>query len=151
LPATRIRRCGKSGVFVSSLILAAVLFGALLHAIWNALIKAQPDRFGAAMLVAIGAGMIGVPAILYFPPPPAAAWPYMVASSVIHVGYFALVGFAYRHADLGVAYPLTRGSAPLVTAILAYLLIGEALPWNGWLAPRARRPCSTPASSCSTR
>jgi drug/metabolite transporter (DMT)-like permease len=119
---------------VSSLILAAVLFGALLHAIWNALIKAQPDRFGAAMLVAIGAGMIGVPAILYFPAPPTEAWPYIVASSVIHVGYFALVGFAYRHADLGVAYPLTRGSAPLVTAILAYLLIGEALPWNGWLA-----------------
>jgi drug/metabolite transporter (DMT)-like permease len=111
-----------------------VLFGALLHATWNALIKAQPDRFGAAMLVAIGAGAIGLPAIVYFPLPPPEAWPYIVASSVIHVGYFALVGYAYRHADLGVAYPLTRGSAPFFTAILAFLLLGEALSWNGWLA-----------------
>ena len=119
---------------MSSFIVAAVLFGALLHAVWNALIKAQPDRFGAAMLVAIGAGIIGLPAIVYFPAPPAAAWPYIVASSLIHVGYFALVGYAYRHADLGVAYPLTRGSAPFFTAIFAFLLVGEALPWNGWLA-----------------
>ena len=119
---------------MSSIIVAAVLFGALLHAAWNALIKAQGDRFGAAMLVAIGAGVIGVPAILYFPMPPAAAWPYIAASSVIHVGYFALVGYAYRHADLGVAYPITRGSAPLFTAILAFVLLGEALTWNGWLA-----------------
>jgi drug/metabolite transporter (DMT)-like permease len=119
---------------LSSFIVAAVLFGALLHATWNALIKAQGDRFGAAMQVAIGAGVIGLPAILYFPGPPPEAWPYIVASSVIHVGYFALVGYAYRHADLGVAYPLTRGSAPFFTAILAFLLVGEALPWNGWLA-----------------
>jgi drug/metabolite transporter (DMT)-like permease len=119
---------------LSSFIVAAVLFGALLHATWNALIKAQSDRFGAAMLVAIGAGAIALPAVVYFPPPPAEAWPYIVASSIIHVGYFALVGYAYRHADLGVAYPLTRGSAPFFTAILAFLLLGEALPWNGWLA-----------------
>jgi drug/metabolite transporter (DMT)-like permease len=119
---------------LSSFIVAAVLFGALLHASWNALIKAQPDRFGAAMRVAIGAGVIGFAAIFFFPPPPPAAWPYIAASSVIHVGYFALVGYAFRHADLGVAYPLTRGSAPLFTAILAYLLIGETLAWNSWVA-----------------
>lgn len=119
---------------MSSFIVAAVLFGALLHAVWNALIKAQGDRFGAAMRVAIGTGLIGCIAIFFFAPPPPAAWPYIVASSVIHVGYFVLVGYAYRHADLGVAYPLTRGSAPFFTAILAFLLLGEALPWNGWLA-----------------
>jgi drug/metabolite transporter (DMT)-like permease len=45
-----------------------------------------------------------------------------------------LVGFAYRSADLGVAYPLTRGSAPLLTALIAFLFLSEALAWNGWLA-----------------
>lgn len=66
------------------------------------------------------------------PPPP--SWPYIAASAIIHVGYFWLVAFVYRSADLGVAYPITRGSAPLVTALLAFLLLGERLEWNGWMA-----------------
>jgi drug/metabolite transporter (DMT)-like permease len=119
---------------LTSFVLAAVLLGALIHACWNALVKAQPDRFTAAVVVGIGAGVAAVPLMILLPAPPMAAWPYLAASAVIHVGYFALVGFAYRSADLGVAYPLTRGSAPVFTAILAFLLIGEALGWNGWLA-----------------
>jgi drug/metabolite transporter (DMT)-like permease len=119
---------------VSSLVLTAVLFGALIHAGWNALVKAQPDKFSAAALIAIGSGLATLPVIAALPSPPAAAWPYLAASAAIHVGYFALVGFAYHSADLGIAYPLTRGSAPLFTAVVAFLLIGEALGWNGWLA-----------------
>ncbi len=119
---------------MSSFVLAAVLFGALIHASWNALVKAQPDRFVAAVIVAIGAGIAAIPVMIALPLPPRAAWSYLAASAVIHVGYFALVGFAYRSADLGVAYPLTRGSAPLFTAIFAFLLIGEALGLTGWLA-----------------
>jgi drug/metabolite transporter (DMT)-like permease len=116
------------------LVLAAVLFGALLHAAWNASVKWQPDKFMAAVLIATGAGIVALPLLAFAPIPPAAAWPYIVASSVIHVGYFALVAFAYRLADLGAAYPLTRGSAPLLTAVFAFLLIGEALTPSAWLA-----------------
>jgi hypothetical protein len=88
---------------MTALVLAAVLFAAFLHAAWNALIKGQPDKFSAAALVAIGAGAIAIPIMVWLPPPPPAAWPYIAASSAIHVGYFVLVGFAYRAADLGVA------------------------------------------------
>lgn len=119
---------------MTGFVLSAVLFGALIHAIWNALIKAQPDKFAAAALVAIGAGVIALPIMAILPAPPMAAWLYIAASSVIHVGYFALVAFAYRSADLGVAYPLTRGSAPPLTALLAFFLIGEILGLDQWLA-----------------
>jgi drug/metabolite transporter (DMT)-like permease len=119
---------------LTGFVLSAVLFGALIHAIWNALIKAQPDKLSAATLVAVGAGAVALPIMAILPAPPAAAWPYIAASSVIHVGYFALVAFAYRSADLGVAYPLTRGSAPPLTALLAFFLIGEILGLNQWLA-----------------
>ena len=119
---------------MTGFVLSAVLFGALIHAIWNALIKAQPDKLSAATLVAIGAGAVALPIMAILPAPPVAAWSYIAASSVIHVGYFALVAFAYRSADLGVAYPLTRGSAPPLTALLAFFLIGEILGLNQWLA-----------------
>ena len=119
---------------MSGFVLAAVLLGAIFHATWNAIVKAQDNHSLAALVVAVFAGAVGVPFMLLLPAPPPEAWPYVVASSLIHVGYFALVGFAYSSADLGVAYPLTRGSAPLITAIFAFLLVGEMLAWSGWLA-----------------
>lgn len=119
---------------MSAFVLAAVLCGALIHASWNAWIKAQNDKFAASMQIAFGTAVVSLPVIAYLPVPPAAAWPFIVASAIIHVGYFALVGLSYRSADLGVAYPLTRGSAPLFTAMFAYLLIGETPGLYGWLA-----------------
>jgi drug/metabolite transporter (DMT)-like permease len=119
---------------LTSFVLAAVLLGALIHATWNALIKAQSDKFTASALVAVGAGVVALPIMATLPVPPPVVWPYIAASAVIHVGYFALVGYAYRSADLGVAYPLTRGAAPPATALLALLLFGERLGFNGWLA-----------------
>ena len=119
---------------MSTFILIAVLCVAVFHACWNAIIKAQDDHSLAALVVGVFAGLYGIPLMLALPAPPPAAWPYVVASSLIHVGYFVLVGFAYRSADLGVAYPLTRGSAPLLTALIAFLFLSEALAWNGWLA-----------------
>ncbi len=122
---------------MSTFVLIAVLCGALIHASWNALIKGQKDKFLAALLVAIGTGLMGVPVMASYPLPAVEAWPYIIASALIHVVYFGLVGLAYRTADLGVAYPLTRGSAPLFTAMFAYLLIGETLGLNGWIAAGA--------------
>lgn len=119
---------------MSAEVLVLVLFGALLHASWNALVKARKDQAVGAALVAVGAGIVSLLAMPFLPVPAAPALPYLVASALIHVGYFALVGYAYRSADLGVAYPLTRGSAPMLTALLAFILIGENFAWNGWLA-----------------
>lgn len=115
-------------------ILLSVLGGALLHASWNALIKWEPDKLAASAAIAVGAGMVAVPLALFSPLPLPPSWPLIVFSAVIHVFYFALVGYALRHADLGVAYPLTRGSAPAFTAILAAVWLGEILALSGWLA-----------------
>lgn len=119
---------------MSIAILLSVLFGALLHASWNALIKWEPDKLVAAGAIATGAGLVALPLALFSPLPLGPAWPLIAFSAVIHVGYFALVGYALRHADLGVAYPLTRGSAPAFTAIIAAIWLGESLALSGWLA-----------------
>jgi drug/metabolite transporter (DMT)-like permease len=60
------------------------------------------------------------------------AWPYLVASVVIHIGYFLALAEAYRSGDLGQVYPIARGSAPLLTAMLATILIGERLGLYAW-------------------
>jgi phosphonate utilization associated putative membrane protein len=111
----------------------AVLFGALLHAGWNALVKSSTDKeMDTALIHLIGSLMV-IPLVWFAGWPPRSAWPFLAASITIHIGYyFALTG-AYRHGDLGLTYPLMRGVAPLLVALSASLTLNEQLPLLGWL------------------
>ena len=115
-------------------IVAAVLCAALLHASWNALIKAGNDKALDTALVHFLGALIALPFMLWLGPPPRGAWPYIAASPVIHIGYYtALVG-AYQHGELGLTYPIMRGFAPMLVALASGLFIGEApspMAWGG--------------------
>ena len=114
-------------------VMGIVLFAALLHAVWNALIKAGTDKLLDSILLCVGAGALALMVIPFLPLPAAASWPYLAASTAIHVAYFLLVAFAYRHADMSFIYPLMRGSAPLFTALLGILVLHEIPAWGGWI------------------
>ena len=111
---------------LTSGVLAAVLGAALLHALWNSLVKSAGDKFLASASVALWCGVAALMAGLGLPRPAAAAAPFILASAFTHVVYFLLVGRLYRNADLSVAYPIMRGLAPLVTAAIAFAALGEA-------------------------
>ena len=114
-------------------IVAAVLFAALLHAAWNALVKSGTDKaLDMALIHVLGCG-VGLAGVLAVGLPRAAAWPWLAASVLIHIGYYVTVVGAYRHGELGFAYPIMRGSAPLLVALLSGPLIGEQLPPAAWL------------------
>ena len=111
---------------LSSGVLAAVLCAAALHALWNSLVKSAGDKFLSSAVVALWCGAAAVVAALVLPRPASAAFPFIVASALIHIVYFVLVGLLYRTADLSVAYPIMRGLAPLIAAIIALVTLGEA-------------------------
>jgi drug/metabolite transporter (DMT)-like permease len=109
-------------------VVPVVLLAALLHATWNALAHAVPDRLvgfaliGAAYLVAGGA-------IAATSPVPAdRAWVYLVASVLLHVIYNLLLMRSFMLGDFGQVYPLARGTAVAVVAVLATVAVGEAMP-----------------------
>src|SRR5437763_8750160 len=112
---------------MSAGVLLAVLLGAFLHASWNLLVKAGRDTHFAAAGVYIGAGVLSGIALPFLPAPAVASWPYLAASSVVEVLYGVLLAAAYRVGDLSHAYPLMRGTAPLLVAIGSGVLIGEPL------------------------
>jgi drug/metabolite transporter (DMT)-like permease len=101
------------------------LTAAVLHASWNALLKANPDRF--ATLAMIGAfGLIGGPILILIGGQPSAeAIPFLALSFLVHIGYNTFLLFAYRVADLSHAYPLARGSAPLLATLGGVMLAGD--------------------------
>jgi drug/metabolite transporter (DMT)-like permease len=111
---------------LTSGVLAAVLGAAALHALWNSLVKSASDKFLSSAVVAIWCGVVALVAALVLPRPAEAAMPFIVASAVIHIVYFLLVGRLYRSADLSVAYPMMRGLAPLIAAVIALAALGEA-------------------------
>ncbi|WP_304107382.1 DMT family transporter [Mycolicibacterium bacteremicum] len=109
-------------------IVAAVLFSALLHATWNALAHRVDDRLvGFALIGAVdtvGGGALALWAGL----PPAGAWPYIIASAVLHVAYNLLLLTSYRLGEFSQMYPLARGTSPWIVAIISVTVLGHALP-----------------------
>jgi drug/metabolite transporter (DMT)-like permease len=110
----------------------AVLGAALLHATWNALVKSGRDPLLDTALVACGGSCLGLPLIVLLPAPHPAAWPYLAATAVIHIGYYATLALAYRAGDMSHGYPIMRGTAPLLVALTGALWLGEALKPPAW-------------------
>jgi drug/metabolite transporter (DMT)-like permease len=118
---------------LSVFLVLALLFAALLHAGWNALIKSGGDKsLDTALIHSLGL-CFALPAVLWFGLPPVAAWPFIAASCLIHIAYYAALAGAYRYGDLGLTYPIMRGSAPLLVALVSVLLMDEQLSGAAWL------------------
>lgn len=111
---------------------AAVLFGALLHAGWNAMVKSSTDKALDTAVIHLLGSVLALPLVLVVGLPPAASWPFIAASVTIHIGYYAALTGAYRHGELGLTYPLMRGTAPLLVALSSALALGESLTPLAW-------------------
>jgi drug/metabolite transporter (DMT)-like permease len=118
---------------IDPLVFAAVLSAAAMHAGWNASLKLKLDPFLAMTRITALAGIIAVPMLLYFGFPRLAAWPWLIGSIVLHLGYYVALTEAYRHADMSQVYPIARGGAPLLTTAGALLFINEPITAQGLL------------------
>jgi drug/metabolite transporter (DMT)-like permease len=110
-----------------------VLLAAVSHATWNAFVKSGEDKLVSLCLVIF---TTSAPCLLILPflaVPAAASWPFLMISTVVHYFYYAALIGAYRHGDLSLAYPIARGSAPLLVAAGAWLFAGEELSPLKWL------------------
>src|SRR5579863_669358 len=112
---------------MSNAVAAAVLFAAFLHAGWNALIKRDRDVLIATISIVIGAAAISLLLLPFFPAPDRASWPFLVASTAAQFAYYDLITRVYRRADLGLVYPVMRGTAPLFVTVANATLFGEIL------------------------
>ena len=113
---------------------ALVLLAALMHATWNALVKASRDVTLDTALVAGSAALACALLLPFLPLPETASWPWLLTSGVVHQAYFFILARAYRHGDLSYAYPLMRGLPPLMVAAGGALVLndpGSVFLWSG--------------------
>ncbi|MFE1927856.1 EamA family transporter [Streptomyces asoensis] len=125
---------------MTPLVTAAVLLAALTHAGWNAIAHRITDKLVGFTLIAGGGMVIGLALVPFAPLPAARAWPYLLASVLVHTAYYALLMRSFRLGDFGQAYPLARGSAPLLVTVLAAVFAHE-VP-DGWAAAGVALSCA---------
>lgn len=105
----------------------AVLGSALLHALWNSLIKTGTSRLGATVILSLGEVPIGIAVVLFCKVPTWEVMPWVIASGIAHFFYKFFLTYAYARGDLSRVYPLARGTAPLIVGVVSTSFLDEPL------------------------
>ena len=108
-------------------VIIVVLAAAVMHAVWNAVVKIEGDRLMTMAVVISTTGLLAPLLLLAGPPPASASWPYILLSVILNNAYFLFLIEAYRFGDLSQVYPIARGSAPLLVTVGAALFANEQL------------------------
>jgi drug/metabolite transporter (DMT)-like permease len=112
---------------LSAPVLALVLFAGVLHATWNAIAKAVPDKLVTFGLISLAFMVIGAAALPLTGLPGPGAIGFVIGSAVVHIGYDLALVRSYRLGAFNHTYPLARGTSPLLVAAGAWLFAGEYL------------------------
>jgi drug/metabolite transporter (DMT)-like permease len=102
-----------------------VLLAALLHASWNALLRAGTDRLWSMTMMCIAVALVCGGLAFVVPMPARASWGCAILSALLHVGYNLFLVRTYRSGDLGQTYPIARGSSPLLVSLGAAIFARE--------------------------
>jgi drug/metabolite transporter (DMT)-like permease len=113
-------------------VFAVVMAAALLHASWNAIVKSAGDKLLTTIMVAASASALSAVLLPFLTAPAPASWPYAAASAVFQIAYFLLVARTYQISDMSQAYPLMRGTAPLIVALVSEFQMGDVLSSTAW-------------------
>ena len=100
----------------------AIIFAALLHAIWNAMVKKGDDKYISLTAVVLGHIPISIVVIFFTPILFFQSIPYIFISAIFLSGYEWCLLSAYRLDDYTKVYLIARGTAPIFIVVLSLLL-----------------------------
>jgi drug/metabolite transporter (DMT)-like permease len=108
--------------------LGLALGAAFLHALWNVLLAGSRDSVAATgALLLFGVLLLAPAALVVGGGVSSSAIPFIAASAALELAYFVLLARAYRGGELGVVYPVARGSAPVLVLGAAVLGLGKGV------------------------
>jgi drug/metabolite transporter (DMT)-like permease len=117
---------------VDTLTIVLMLCAAALHASWHGIVKSSGDQLTVLTGMSLIAALLAACGLPFVAIPPPALWPVLLVSTVLHSGYRFALAQAYRHGDLGQAYPLARGLVPIFAMGIGVAFLGDTLS-NGQL------------------
>lgn len=96
------------------------------HAVVNGVLKSGGDKMSSRALIDGFAALFMVP-LLFIVPSPGPAWPWLFGSFFIHLAYMICLVNAFEAADMSAVYPVMRGSAPVIAAIVSVTWLGDPI------------------------
>lgn len=108
-------------------VLLAVLGGAFLHAVWNAVIKLGTSKLTSMLIMTLVQGGFGLLIAMTRPFPEAEVWGWLLASGLFHSAYKLFLAYAYEQGDLSRVYPIARGAAPIVVLVVSALFLTDQI------------------------
>jgi len=103
---------------------AMMIASGSIHAVVNAILKGGKDKMAGRAVIDGSSAVILLPATMLVPLP-TGAWAWIAASAVLHCLYLYALVRTFETSDYSAAYPILRGTAPLVTAGLSLGVLGE--------------------------
>ena len=114
-------------------VLLAVLGAAFLHALWNALIKVGTSKLGGMVILSLTEVPIGLAIAATRPMPAPEVWPWVIAAGCTHFAYKFFLTYAYDRGDLSRVYPIARGAAPMIVALVGAATLADAVTTHEYL------------------
>ena len=106
---------------------AGALLSAMLHAGWNAAVKASRRPRNAMTAQMVLSAALVLPALLWTGWPARGAWIWIASSTALNLATITALLRAYELCGFGIAYPVVRALSVLLVAPLAAALSGERL------------------------
>jgi multidrug transporter EmrE-like cation transporter len=110
--------------------LSLVVVAAFIHASWNILLKRVQGGLSFLWSIDILQSFVFAPWVAWVIWRDKAQlgfteWFFTAGSAIIHIGYYFFLQRGYRLGDISLVYPIARGSAPMISSLVAILFLGE--------------------------
>ena len=115
------------------LAIALLLTSAVLHALWNLLLKRSPEKYVAMGWQVIISGVLSLVLLFFTGLPPRSMWLFALISMTLEAVYFVLLSFAYSDHDFSLVYPVARGTAPALVVLWSFLFLREIPSIGGFI------------------
>jgi drug/metabolite transporter (DMT)-like permease len=112
---------------MTATVFLAVIAAAMLHAVWNAVVKGGRDKHLGMTAIVLGHAPLAVLCLPFVPSPAIESWPYLAGGIALHFGYQLFLLSSYRIGDLTQVYPMARGTAPMLVAGFSVTVLGVEL------------------------
>lgn len=115
---------------MSEYVLVAVLFAALLHALWNALISHSENKSLYTLSLHLCSAALALPVLGMIGLPDASSFPFLLTSVALHGIYIYLLSKVYASGPFATSYILMRGAAPVFVMLITFWYLDAGItPW----------------------
>ena len=106
---------------MTTTVFIAVIFAAIIHSLWNGMIKKQDDKYIAIAALVLGHVPLSIIVLFFTPMISIKSIPYVFISAIFLAGYEWCLLSAYRLGDYTKVYPIARGTAPIFIVIFSLI------------------------------